>query len=230
MPLYPTMTEAQQDSVIGALRETFAGIVARNGGCRAGAVKVLFRADASTALGAGHVMRCLALADALKARGAGCTFICAPVKGNLLELIESRGHAAQALGPPQGAQPAADWTVDADLSRTCAREPEVRTGSWSIITAWGPSGERSSSILWWGKFSRSTTSAGRNSCDALLDQNLETAVHERQPRAANGGRTLIARPHVRAVAAGIRGASAAIVGAAIRNFGADSGFHGRKRP
>jgi UDP-2,4-diacetamido-2,4,6-trideoxy-beta-L-altropyranose hydrolase len=38
-------------------------------------VRVAFRIDASAALGAGHAMRCLALADALAERGARCSFV-----------------------------------------------------------------------------------------------------------------------------------------------------------
>jgi len=38
----------------------------------------VFRADASPALGSGHVMRCLALADALITRGWRIGFACSP--------------------------------------------------------------------------------------------------------------------------------------------------------
>jgi UDP-2,4-diacetamido-2,4,6-trideoxy-beta-L-altropyranose hydrolase len=55
------------------------------------AMKVVFRADASLQIGSGHVMRCLTLANALRAEGAECHFICREHPGNLLEVIRNRG-------------------------------------------------------------------------------------------------------------------------------------------
>ncbi|WP_138512361.1 UDP-2,4-diacetamido-2,4,6-trideoxy-beta-L-altropyranose hydrolase [Rhodoferax bucti] len=86
---------------------------------------IAFRADASLQIGTGHVMRCLTLADALRERGAHCTFVCRPHQGHLLALIAQRGHLG--LGLPElqeGAKPnrngtahahwlGADWTTDA---------------------------------------------------------------------------------------------------------------------
>lgn len=60
-------------------------------------MKVVFRADASLQIGTGHVMRCLTLADALKAQGAECHFICREHPGNLIEHIRSKGYPAHAL-------------------------------------------------------------------------------------------------------------------------------------
>lgn len=57
----------------------------------------VFRADASTSIGAGHVMRCLTLADALRKRGWRCRFICREHPGHLAENISSRGHVVQLL-------------------------------------------------------------------------------------------------------------------------------------
>ena len=58
---------------------------------------VVFRVDASLQIGSGHVMRCLNLADMLKQEGANCTFICREYEGNLLALIQAKGHNTLAL-------------------------------------------------------------------------------------------------------------------------------------
>lgn len=55
-------------------------------------MKVAFRADASIEIGSGHVMRCLALADALRRRGASSRFFCRQVPGHLGERIRASGH------------------------------------------------------------------------------------------------------------------------------------------
>lgn len=60
-------------------------------------MKVTFRADASLQIGTGHVMRCLALADALAAQGADCLFICREHQGNLIEQIRNKGYCTHAL-------------------------------------------------------------------------------------------------------------------------------------
>jgi len=60
-------------------------------------VKILFRTDASLEIGTGHVMRCLALAHALRERGAHCQFVCRTHKGNMLDLIQHEGFDALAL-------------------------------------------------------------------------------------------------------------------------------------
>lgn len=52
---------------------------------------VCFRADASVRIGSGHVMRCLTLANALRARGAECRFICREHPGHLISQIEAKG-------------------------------------------------------------------------------------------------------------------------------------------
>jgi len=90
------------------------------------AFTVAFRSDASIQIGTGHVMRCLTLADALRVRGAHCTFICRPNSGHLLDMIAQRGHHAVALpsletttnrmpaDPVHASWLGTDWQTDAE--------------------------------------------------------------------------------------------------------------------
>jgi len=96
-------------------------------------MKISFRTDASLQMGSGHVMRCLTLADALKAQGAQCHFISREHSGNLLEVIRQRGHGVTGLPAPLS-QPSdaadaiptlahadwlgCDWQTDAQQTRT----------------------------------------------------------------------------------------------------------------
>ena len=49
--------------------------------------KATFRVDSSTKIGAGHLLRCLTIADELKKCGYEVTFICRNLSGNLISLI-----------------------------------------------------------------------------------------------------------------------------------------------
>jgi len=92
-------------------------------------LKIAFRTDASLLIGTGHVMRCLTLADALRARGADCVFLCRPHTGHLLTQIGDRGHRVVALpappstftrspaDPPHGDWLGTDWRRDAEEAR-----------------------------------------------------------------------------------------------------------------
>ena len=55
-------------------------------------MKTMFRVDASIEMGAGHVMRCLVLADRLKRQGHQCIFLSRSHPGHLNDLIASKGH------------------------------------------------------------------------------------------------------------------------------------------
>jgi UDP-2,4-diacetamido-2,4,6-trideoxy-beta-L-altropyranose hydrolase len=58
---------------------------------------IVFRVDASTQIGTGHVMRCLTLADALERTGSKCYFICREHSGNLIATIKKYSHEVYSL-------------------------------------------------------------------------------------------------------------------------------------
>ena len=60
-------------------------------------MKTAIRVDASNIIGSGHVMRCLALADALRGKGVVAQFICRSHEGNLIGLIRNKQYVCHAL-------------------------------------------------------------------------------------------------------------------------------------
>lgn len=82
-------------------------------------MKVVFRTDASLDIGTGHVMRCLALAHALRAEGADCHFICRSFPGDLVTRIADSGFGVTALSRGQ-----------------CLDEPAAQGASLPAHAAW----------------------------------------------------------------------------------------------
>lgn len=66
--------------------------------------RVVIRADASRAIGSGHVMRCLTLAERLRRRGDEVTFVSRELVGNLIAFVEGKGF--RVLHLPQHAEDA----------------------------------------------------------------------------------------------------------------------------
>ncbi|MFA0603367.1 UDP-2,4-diacetamido-2,4,6-trideoxy-beta-L-altropyranose hydrolase, partial [Vibrio amylolyticus] len=60
-------------------------------------MKVIFRADASTMIGTGHIMRCLVVADALREQNYAVSFACIPQEGDMIPYIENRGYEVLTL-------------------------------------------------------------------------------------------------------------------------------------
>jgi len=156
-------------------------------------MRVVFRVDASETIGGGHVMRCLALADALRRDGADCHFICRELTGHLLETIGSRGYATHALPMQSAAISHADWRVDAEQTR---RVVEGATTDWLVIDHYQLGRD-------WEQLIRPVVGRilaiddiGRShDCHCLLDQNFSNPTHARYADATARGAELLLGPH-----------------------------------
>ena len=158
-------------------------------------MRVIFRTDASTQIGTGHVMRCLTLADALHERGAECLFICRPHIGHLLGLIAQRGHRVAALSelsenslPPSAGIAHAqwlgtDWESDASDTKQVLGKQSV---DWIVVDHYALDAQ-------WEQQLRpickqlmviDDLADRQHDCDLLLDQNygcLEKAYRDKVP-------------------------------------------------
>lgn len=59
--------------------------------------EIVIRADASSKIGFGHIMRCLTLADEIKQKNARISFVSREEDGNLITLINERGYKVYPL-------------------------------------------------------------------------------------------------------------------------------------
>jgi UDP-2,4-diacetamido-2,4,6-trideoxy-beta-L-altropyranose hydrolase len=146
-------------------------------------MNVLIRADASIAIGSGHVMRCLTLADALRERGAQCRFVCREHPGHLIENIRQRGFEVRTLPHragwcPTGTDSAHAAWVGADWE-TDAQETELGAGKtapdWLIVDHYALDARWERALRpHVGRIMVIDDLADRpHDCDLLLDQNLQ---------------------------------------------------------
>jgi len=114
-------------------------------------MQVLIRADASITIGAGHVMRCLTLAEQLQATGGNVAFACRLHEGHLCGFIESKGYLVHRLQPKRqndpleakaegGPLPGVDWHLDArevaSVITTSGRVDWLVVDHYGLDTGW----------------------------------------------------------------------------------------------
>ena len=135
-------------------------------------------------IGSGHVMRCLALADALKKIGGNCRFICRAHPGNLEDFILKCGYSVDLL--PDSARDAslptapedsvhADW-LGTDWRRDAAQTAEkiAEIPDWLIVDHYAIDSRWESELR---KHCRrimviDDLADRTHDCDVLLDQNF----------------------------------------------------------
>jgi UDP-2,4-diacetamido-2,4,6-trideoxy-beta-L-altropyranose hydrolase len=148
-------------------------------------IKAVFRTDASVEIGSGHLMRCLTLADQLRADGAEAAFICRDLPGAMFGLLDARGYPNARLELP--ATVAASQHDDARATLEAVAGLFPGGVDWLVVDQYGLDAE-------WERLLRPVSRklmviddlADRpHDCDLLLDQNyyrdLESRYQGRVP-------------------------------------------------
>ena len=152
-------------------------------------LRIAFRTDASLQIGTGHVMRCLSLADALRERGAFCTFICRTHSGHLLDVAGHRGHQTLALPslatitrrlPTDTAHAAwlgSEWQVDAQQTLEAIGSHKI---DWLVVDHYALDYRWEQVLRPYCKnlMVIDDLADRRHDCDMLLDQNLGRSAQD----------------------------------------------------
>jgi UDP-2,4-diacetamido-2,4,6-trideoxy-beta-L-altropyranose hydrolase len=148
--------------------------------------RAFLRVDASRAMGSGHVMRCLALAEALQDAGVEPVFVCAPWPGDLRGELQGRGHAVRTLRLPTDSP----WSAAADAAATAALlQQEAAAGAWLVVDHYGLDAAWHRAVAASGvRVAVIDDLADRPLAGELLvDQNVVEAVHHRYPALTPSG-------------------------------------------
>lgn len=92
-------------------------------------LRLAVRTDASSAIGTGHVFRCLALTDELRRLGGEVVFVCAKTPGNLTDMLIEKGYPLRLI--PDGLAP------EADANATHAALAEDGVFDWLLVDHYG---------------------------------------------------------------------------------------------
>lgn len=130
-------------------------------------LRFAIRADASSTLGTGHVMRCLTLAQELRKRGNEITFVSREAPGDLRDFVRGLGFEQQTV-------PLLGQAEDADWVRETVRPEGVIVDHYELDATWE---ER---LLPGARLLAIDDKANRrHACHALLDQNFFLDAEER---------------------------------------------------
>jgi UDP-2,4-diacetamido-2,4,6-trideoxy-beta-L-altropyranose hydrolase len=151
-------------------------------------MKILFRADASTRMGAGHVSRCATLGHELQRRGATVSFVCRAARGNYIAWLRSAGFDVESLAceSPQsgGADEYADWLgapVAQEIESMSALLEQQGRVDWLVVDHYAIDArwERALKHRVGNTLCIDDLANRAHDCDLLLDQNLYVAPEQR---------------------------------------------------
>lgn len=129
-------------------------------------MNVLFRTDASAAVGIGHLMRCMTLGSALRKKGASVTFVCRPLAAPLERAARERGFEIVSIDTPRTEQRA---DAEATLAAVGARRFDwVVVDHYGLDAAWELRVREASRL----RLVIDDLADRPHDCDVLVDQNL----------------------------------------------------------
>ncbi len=146
-------------------------------------MNVFVRTDASPRIGSGHLMRCTALGDSLRSKGAQVTFVMRESTPALEGLLRARGHRLVKL-PDAGVARDSEWLAapwETDAAQTLdvlGAQPEAH---WLVVDHYGIDYRWEERVRSAGRelLVIDDLATSRHSCDALLNQNLLAHAEER---------------------------------------------------
>ena len=149
-------------------------------------MKVVFRVDASHAIASGHIMRCLALAQSLRKRGAACTFISREVDGHLFASVVGAGFEQRVLPgspkhvPHHDGRDESSVALQDDANETIDTLENERI-NWLVVDHYALDAV-------WERYLRPHVDSilviddladRQHDCDVLLDQNFSLLAEQR---------------------------------------------------
>jgi UDP-2,4-diacetamido-2,4,6-trideoxy-beta-L-altropyranose hydrolase len=146
---------------------------------------VLIRADASIAIGSGHIARCLTLANVLRKDGAEVVFACRRLPGHLLARLRDQGYVAHGL-PERYAGESGEGDIEAfipwqaDIDALADALPDDARFDWLIVDHYGIDAHWERAARPFAKhFMAVDDLANRaHAVDILLDQNYSAQALE----------------------------------------------------
>jgi UDP-2,4-diacetamido-2,4,6-trideoxy-beta-L-altropyranose hydrolase len=189
-------------------------------------VKCVLRVDASDAIGSGHLSRCLALAEALRADGAQTLFLCRDHPGHGGERVRAAGHALRLL--PLGTSPArqerelahagwlgVSWQEDARACADAIADAFGGPADWLVVDHYALDERWEQALRAQARriLAIDDIADRRHAADALLDQNLVEEMHTRYRERVADGTVQLLGPRFALLA---RGYAAAHLAARVR--------------
>jgi UDP-2,4-diacetamido-2,4,6-trideoxy-beta-L-altropyranose hydrolase len=164
---------------------------------------VLFRVDASRQIGAGHLMRCLAVADRLQAHGGSTTFVSRPLSVAYRELLTSRKHSLMEMPGSMDSKPRLNpsglahaawlpWSEQED-AEWCTRKLAQTKFDWVVVDHYALAADWESTMRQAVRQVMVIDDLADRShdCDLLLDQNFGRMTRHYKKRVAPSTRLLV---------------------------------------